>query len=90
MAGDRPRPRVGVRMAADNGEQVRLWLLQLGAEPVATDAGPVAGVPDAPQDAAVTRTQVAAFVHQLRGIARDREERFDDHGSHENWPRGSY
>ena len=90
MAGHQPRPRVGVRVGQANGAQVRLWLLQLGAEPVETDSGPVAGVPDAPQDADVTRAQVAAFVHGLRGIGRDRGERFDDHGSRESWPRGSY
>ena len=48
--------------------------------------------PGPPQlaQADVERAEVASFVRGLRGSDRTRRERFDDHGSAENWPRGSF
>ncbi|QIK71153.1 hypothetical protein G7070_01205 [Propioniciclava coleopterorum] len=84
------RPRVGVRLDAAGGPLVRRWLLQLGADPVDAAAPGADGLPLAPQHDGVRREDVAAFVHGLRGIERRRAERFDDHGSEQSWPRGSY
>lgn len=80
------RPQVGVRMGASNGRQVRIWLLQLGAEPV--EARP--GVPVVPQHAGVRREEVAAFVHGLKDARPADMRRRDDHGSPQSWPRGSF
>ena len=73
-------------LAAD----VRLWLLQLGADPVDRGSPAASGLPAAPQHAEVAREDVGHFVHGLKGTDRSRAERFDDHGSSESWPRGSY
>ena len=84
--------RVAVAWDPDgpSAEQVRLWLLQLGADPFALGGPAASGLPVAPQHAEVTRDEVAHFVHRLRGADRSRADRFDDHGSSASWPRGSY
>lgn len=84
------RPRISVDTDAPNGSHVRLWLLQSGADPVEASAPDAAGLPRTPQHPGVTRDEVAGFVHALRGKGRSRTQRFDDHGSGESWPRGSF
>lgn len=93
------RPRV--LLAADVDPAVRMWLLESGAEVVewgeADEAGEFAGtvgvtIPGlpslvGPDQGALTRADVRAFVQQLRGRP---DHRFDDHGSTQAWPRGSY
>ena len=82
---------MSVDLRAGNGAQVRLWLLQLGADPVdASHEAEAEGLPRVPQRAGVPREEVADFVHALKGNARDRAARFDDHGSGQSWPRGSF
>ena len=90
---DRPRsdrPRVAYDPAGPSAAQVRTWLLQLGAEPVDGAEPAASGLPVAPQGDAIARADVAGFVRGLKGGGRGRGERFDDHGSAESWPRGSY
>lgn len=83
------RPRVAYDPSQDQAERVRLWLLQLGAEPVDRGERGASELPRAPQGPNVTRAEVAAFVHRVKGVPT-RETRFDDHGSAESWPRGSF
>lgn len=82
------RPRVVFDEAGPEAASVRRWLLQLGAVPVA------AGTPDAdavaPQHPGVTRSEVERCVRSVKGAVLGRAERFDDHGSAEAWPRGTY
>ena len=84
------RPAVSYDADGPGAELVRTWLLQLGAEPVDRAAPGASDLPSAPQHADVERAEVASFVRGLRGSERTRWERFDDHGSAENWPRGSF
>lgn len=84
------RPLVGVRVDAANGPQVRMWLLQLGADPVDAEEAAASGLPVVPQHLGVRREEVAVFVRELKGVRRTCAERFDDHGSPQRWPRGSY
>ncbi len=82
------RPRVAFDPAGPEAVTVRRWLLQLGAEPVATGTPDAAAV--APQHPGVTRRDVERCVRALTGGSRDRDERFDDHGSAQAWPRGTF
>ena len=84
------RPRIAVDTGTVSGAQVRTWLLELGADPVDAAEPAASGLAMAPQHPGVTRAEVAQVVHGLRGTDRSRAERFDDHGSAESWPRGSY
>lgn len=84
------RVQVGVDLDAADGARVRLWVLQLGGDPVPGVEARERGLPMVPQHPGVPRAEVAAFVHSLRGVAGSRGERFDDHGSGQSWPRGSY
>ncbi|HRL47751.1 MAG TPA: hypothetical protein PLK46_06650 [Propioniciclava sp.] len=84
------RVRVGLDPQGVEAVRIRLWLLQLGAEPVDAEDATASGVPVVPQRRGIQRGEVAAFVHGLRGVATSRSDRFDDHGSAENWPRGSF
>ena len=81
------RSRVAYDPDGPHASAVRMWLLQLGVDPVT--AGDQ-DAPQAPQRADVERDEVAAFVRGLTGRGHTRGERFDDHGSAESWPRGSY
>ncbi len=83
------RPRVTYDPNQPGADSIRLWLLQLGAEPFRRAEAGASGLPQAPQHPGVTRAEVAAFVHQIKGVPT-RETRFDDHGSAMNWPRGSF
>lgn len=93
------RPRVLVVGVGDRDALVRSWLLECGADPVVADADvaavvvldaaasdPPAGLPVLDARGA-TREQVAEFVRRLSGR---HTHTFDDHGSPEAWPRGSY
>ena len=78
---------------------VRAWLLQSGADPVGegaeadglvlTDAGASVSTGGPPRLDASTapREEVAEFVRALAGRHR---HTFDDHGTPQAWPRGSY
>lgn len=98
------RPRVLVLGGGERAAVVRAWLLESGAIPVfAGDAAGVVVADAAASDAdAVTaaarelpvldaatasRSEVAAFARVLAGKSA---HAFDDHGSREAWPRGSY
>lgn len=92
------RPRVRLLGAGERAAAVRRWLLQSGAEPVGPgDAAEAVVVVDAGGrverglpvlDAATApREEVADFV---RALAGKEPHAFDDHGSPEAWPRGSY
>ena len=83
------RPRIAFDPAAQDAAQVRLWLLQLGTQPIDHTEPAASELPQAPQHPGVTRAEVTAFVHAIKG-APSKEERFDDHGSGESWPRGSF
>ncbi|HHU38649.1 MAG TPA: hypothetical protein GXZ45_05145 [Propionibacterium sp.] len=83
------RPRVAFDPSGPRGADVRLWLLQSGAEPVERAEPGASGLPVAPQHDGVGRAEVVAFVHRRTGVT-SREARFDDHGSAESWPRGSF
>lgn len=92
------RPQV-LLVGAD--EQVRMWLLQSGADPVTDPDDDLMGVvrvagSKASDFVAVglpelvepkNRTDVINFVRGLRG--RDLHD-FDDHGSAQAWPRGTF
>ncbi|MDO5533775.1 MAG: hypothetical protein Q4F65_03885 [Propionibacteriaceae bacterium] len=84
------RVTVAYDPAGPNADRVRTWLLQLGARPVDRAEPGASAWPLAPQFEEVERSQVAAFVHGVRGEVRSPEERFDDHGSAASWPRGSF
>ena len=84
------RPRVAYDPAGPAGAQVRTWLLQLGAQPVDRAEPGASGLPVAPQGDGIARADVAGFVRGLKGGGRSRGERFDDHGSVQSWPRGSF
>ena len=83
------RPRVSYDESGPRADDVRLWLLQLGAEPVVCEEGATDGLPQAPQHVGVSRSDVATLVRALTGRP-SRQEAFDDHGSVESWPRGSF
>jgi hypothetical protein len=93
------RPRVRVVGEGDRADTVWNWLLDSGAHPV-TGGGDVGGVVLAsatteapPEDLPVldattaTRQEVASFARRLAGRSA---HVFDDHGSPQGWPRGSY
>ena len=78
---------------------VRAWLLQSGADPVGEGAEAARGGRRPPRAAAppggpprldastAPREEVAEFVRALAGRHR---HTFDDHGTPQAWPRGSY
>ncbi|MFP5415494.1 MAG: hypothetical protein ACLGHZ_01245 [Actinomycetes bacterium] len=84
------RPRISVDTTTEAGRLIRRWLLQLGADPVEASEPEASDLPKAPQHQGVSRDEVAALVRRLKGKGHPRGERFDDHGSVESWPRGSY
>lgn len=83
------RPRIAYDASGPHGDQVRLWLLQLGAQPVDRGEPGASDLPTVRQRDGMTRADVATFVRELKG-APSRADAFDDHGSAEEWPRGSF
>lgn len=96
------RPRVRIVGQGDRADTVRRWLLESGADPVTDDSEGVqvdaivvaaAATSALPEGLPVldattgTRQQVAQFARRLAGRS---SHAFDDHGSPEKWPRGSY